>query len=382
MIEIENMAILIVDDVKSMRSIIKKTLRHLNIGRQIYFAENGKAGLTILKEKKVDLAIVDWKMPVMNGAEMLDAIRSDPRTRDMPVLMITAESERDVVYEIAEVEVDAYLLKPLTPVMLENKIKAVVHKANNPDEATLSVRKAKVFEESGKLDLAIECQANAVALKPKASRLKRNLGALYGKKGMAKKMEECLLEAAACNLQDAVTRHLLSQFYWERKNWGKAVRYACEVLKLTNHYNAHVLESAKQLLAAKQNPLAVTLFSRLIGKLEKQLPVKESILDLCMEYGEMNFAKTLLDRLIEEFPSQHSLLFKAGEVFEHLEEDDKALDYYLAADKNRVDPVQSKLRIARIYFKKEKVLQADEFITQVLRLDPDNEEAMELRRAI
>jgi len=382
MIEIENMAILIVDDIKSMRSIIKKTLRHLNIGREIYFAENGKSGLTILKEKKVDLAIVDWKMPVMNGADMLDAIRNDPRTRDMPVLMITAESERDVVYEVAEIEVDAYLLKPLTPVMLESKIKAVVQKANDPGEATLSVRRAKVFEESGKLDLAIECQAKAVALKPKASRLKRNLGTLYGKKGLMDKMEKCLLEAAACNLQDAVTRHLLSRFYWEKEDWGKAVRYTCEVLSLTNRYNDHAIRVGTRLLAIKQNNLAVTLFSKLIGKLEKQLPVKENILDLCMENGEMGFAKILLRRLLEEFPSQHGLLFKAGEVYEHLGDDDKALEYFLTADKNMINPIQSKLRIARLYFKKEKIIQADDFIIQVLRMEPENEEAIELRRAI
>ena len=44
MIDIENMAILVVDDIKSMRSIIKKTLRNLSIGREIYLAEDGKAG--------------------------------------------------------------------------------------------------------------------------------------------------------------------------------------------------------------------------------------------------------------------------------------------------------------------------------------------------
>ena len=254
-----------------------------------------RRGLKILKEKPVDLAIVDWKMPEMTGAEMLDVIRSDPKTRDIPVLMITAESERDVVYEVAEVEVDAYLLKPLTPVMLEDKIRAVVQKANNPDDATLSVRKAKVFEESGKLDLAIECQAKAAALKPKASRLMRNLGTLYGKKGMADKMEECLLEAASCNLQDAVTRHLLSKYYWDKKDWGKAVRYICEVLKLTNHYNDDAIEMGKHLLSIRQNNLAVALFTKLIDKLEKQLPLKESIVDLCIEKGELGFAKTLFE---------------------------------------------------------------------------------------
>lgn len=382
MINVENMAILIVDDIKSMRSIIKKTLRHLNIGREIYFAENGQEGLKILNEKRVDLAIVDWKMPVMNGAQMLEEIRGAKHFRDMPVLMITAESERDVVYEVAEIEVDAYLLKPLTPAMLEEKIRLVVQKNNHPDDATLYVRKARTFDESGKVDLAIECQSKAVSLRPNASRLKRNLGILYGRKGMAEEMERCLLEAAASNLQDAVTRHLLGRFYWQKKAWEKAVRYECEVLNLTNRYNDHAIKVGKKLLGLNQNKLAVTLLSRLIAKLDKHLPVKESILELCMEKGEMVFARALLKRLLNDFPSHHTLLFTAGQVHEHLGDNDKALEYFLAADKNLIKPVESKLKVARLYLKKDKVIQADDFIAQVLRIDPENAEAMALRRSI
>ena len=376
------MSILIVDDMKSMRSIIKKTLRHLNIGRNILFAENGAEGLKILRERHVDLAIVDWKMPVMNGAQMLDAIRNDENLRDMPVLMITAESERDIVYEVAEIEVDGYLLKPLTPVMLEKKINIAVERANSPDDATQLARKARDLGEAGKLEPAIRCQERAVALKPKASRLKRNLGLLYGKDGKVAAMEKSFLEAAAANLQDAVTRHLLSQFYWQKKDWHKSVRYACEVLRLTNRFNDDAIDRGQKLLSMKENDLAVTLFAKVTGKMEKNLPVKERIVDLCMEKGENRFARSLLDRLISEFPSSHGLLYKAGLVYEALGQVETALEYFLEADKNNVHPIQSKLKIARLYCLKNKVLQADEIITQVLRLEPENEEALELRRKI
>ncbi len=381
MIDLENLAILIVDDMKSMRSIIKKTLRNLSIGRYIYFAENGRDGMQCLHDKKVDLAIVDWKMPVMNGAQMLDAIRSDKQLRELPVLMVTAESERDIVYEVAEIEVDGYLLKPLTPAMLEEKIRQAMHRVNNPDEATLFVRKARALEEAGKLDMAIRCQERAVELRPKASRLKRNLGILYGKVGKMSTMEQCYLEAAASNLQDAVTRHLLSKFYWQKKDWSLSVRYECEVLSLTNRFNDYAIKEGKQLLALKQNDLAVLLFAKLIGKLEKNLPIKEEILDLCVESEEYKFAEKLLIRLLREFPSNHGLFFKAGLIYEALGDQDRALEYFLAADKNMVHPVKSKLKIARLYYMRNKVIQADDFLTAVLRMEPDNEEALELRRS-
>ena len=380
MIDIANMSVLIVDDLKSMRALLKKTLRHLKLGKDIYVAENGKDGLRVLHETHIDLAIVDWKMPVMNGTQMLDAIRAEPRLRDMPVLMVTAERERDVVYEVAEIEVDGFLLKPLTPNMLGEKIRDAVEKANDPDDATMLVRKARSLGEAGKLDMAIVCQKRAVALKPHASRLKRNLGMLYGKAGKMADMERCFLEAAAENLHDAVTRRMLSRFYWQKKAWNKAVRYSCEVLTLTNRFNEYALKEGLALLKMKQNELATTLFSKLVNKLNKHLGIKEQILDLCVENGENAYAKDLLEQLLKDFPGNHGLHFKAGQIYDVLGDSDKALEYFLGADKNGIEPIKTKLSLAHIYFSREKIIQADSFLAEVLRLDPENEDALELRR--
>ena len=382
MIDIENMSVLIVDDLKSMRALLKKTLRHLTIGKEIYVAENGKDGLRVLNEVNIDLAIVDWKMPVMNGAQMLDAIRAEPRFRDMPVLMVTAEREKDVVYEVAEVEVDGFLLKPLTPTMLEEKIHQAVEKANTPDDATLLVRKARSLDESDKLDMAIVCQERAVALKPHASRLKRNLGILYGKAGKMADMERCFLEAAAENLQDAVTRHLLSSLYWQKKEFKKAVKYSCEVLTLTNRFNGHALKEGQALLKMKENELAISLFSKLVYKLNKHLDIKEQIVDMCAKHGEKNYAKELLTQLLKDFPGNHGLQFKAGLIYDALGDTDKALDYLLEANKNGIEPIKTKLTIANIFISKEKIIQADDFLSEVLRIDPENKDALELRRSM
>ena len=109
---VEELSILVVDDMKSMRLTIRKMLKNLNIGAKLRFAENGKEGLTILRSAKFDLLIVDWNMPVMNGIAMLEEIRNDTLLRDISVIMVTVESERDIVAEVAESEIDGYLLKP------------------------------------------------------------------------------------------------------------------------------------------------------------------------------------------------------------------------------------------------------------------------------
>ena len=111
-IDLKDLSILVVDDMKSMRLTLRKMLQNLNVGTKLRFAENGKEGLEVLRSTKFDLVFIDWNMPVMNGVTMLEEIRNDVLLRDISVIMITAEAERDIVSEVAETEIDGYLLKP------------------------------------------------------------------------------------------------------------------------------------------------------------------------------------------------------------------------------------------------------------------------------
>ena len=382
MIDIDNLAILIVDDMRSMRSIVKKTLRNLNLGTAIYFAENGVEGLQCLQTTHVDLAIIDWKMPVMTGAQMLDAIRSDRQLRDLPVIMVTAESQKDIVLDVAEIEVEGYLLKPLTPALLDEKIRSVVDRANNPDDATRHVRKSRECQDAGNLELAIRHMAMAVKYKPNASRLVRNVGLLYLRTGNMAFAKKYLLKAAWVNPQDAITRHYLSQLYWKAQNFSKAVRFWCEVLFLTNKFDEEAIQVGEKLLKKNLNQDAIKLFSKLIGKIEKNLPLKERILDLCMDAGEMEFSNRLVSVFIKEFPSNRGLVYKAGQIQEALGNEDKALDYFLAADQYLDSPLEVKLKIARIYLLKEKVIKADNYLNRVLRIDPKNKKALVMRSSM
>ena len=213
MIDPETMSILVVDDMKSMRLTMRKMLQNLKIGKTLRFAENGKEGLESLHSARCDIAIIDWNMPVMNGIEMLEIIRNDKALRDLPVIMVTAEAERDIVSEVAETEIDGYLLKPLTLSSLDNKIKSVVEKANNPDPATKHRIKARDLEENGNYDEAIEQIRIALVHKPSASRLLRQLGLLHFNVGKPDIAEKCLLKAASVNRQDTMTRARLAEYY-------------------------------------------------------------------------------------------------------------------------------------------------------------------------
>lgn len=378
----ENLSILIVDDVKSMRSILRSMLKNLKIGGTLHMAENGAEGLKILNGNPVDLAIIDWRMPVMNGTQLLESIRKDPGLRDIPVLMVSGESEKDIVLEAAEIEVEGYLLKPLTPAVLEEKILAIVDQANHPDKATLHVREARKLEETGNVGMAIKHMACAVELKPGASRLLRKLALLYRENGDRAAMERYLTLAVSANQNDVVSRKVLGDYYWEAGKWESAAYYYCRVVSMTRKFSGQAIRLGAALLENNYSGHAKKLFSKIISKSPKNISLTKKIVDICIDRDEWEYARILLEKLIRMFPSNDGLIYQAGSVCEMLDRFDEALEYYLTVDKQGFSQIDVKLKIAKILIRKKKIIQADDYLNMVLKKDPQNTEALDLRRLV
>ncbi len=381
-IDLENMSILVVDDMKSMRLTIRKMLRNLNIGKKLLFAEDGQKGLEVLTEANINLAIIDWNMPVMNGIQLLSYIRKNKVLRDLPVIMLTAEAEKDIVYEAAETEIDAYLLKPLTLEALDNKIRTVVHRANHPSEANIHRSKARDFEEAGDFESAIQRIKLALNLKPSASRLLRELGLLYEKAGKSQIAVKCLQKAATVNPQDATTRYILGKMHRETGDLETAAKYYLEVMSLTSKYNDQAIDLGKSLFNKGLSNKAIDIFKKAISSAKKQVYTKELIADICIEHDEFVYSKILLDSIIKEVPSKYDTVYKAGVLYQTSGDSDKALGYFKTVDKHQSSRIDVKLQIAKIYFDKDKILLADDYLNTVLRKDPENREALEMRKSM
>ncbi len=382
MINIETMSILIVDDMKSMRLTIRKMLQNLKIGKNLRFAENGKEGLEILNNSNCDIAIIDWNMPVMNGVEMLERIRKDSAIRDIPVIMVTAESQRDIVSEVAETEIDAYLLKPLTLSALDEKIKAVVNKANNPEPVTIHRLKARELEEKEDFNGAIEEIKAALTYNPSASRLLRQMGILHFKIKKPAIAVRCLLKAASVNKQDVISRVHLADYYIKKNQLEKAGPYFLEILTLSTKYNDRALDYAEKLLIRGSRDLALNLFSKIIVRSKKQNSVREEVIDICLNRNELAYPLLLLKQNIKENPSNYDMIYKLGVVYLESDDIEKAMNNFIEVDRHVRGHIDAKLQIAKIFIAQGKVLQADNYLNQILRIEQKNEAALELRREI
>jgi len=121
----KDLTVLIVDDFLTMRRIVRKILRDLNF-EDIIEAEDGSAALDVLKRTRVDLIVSDWNMPRMTGLELLKEVRSTDSIKDIPFLMVTAESQKENIVEAVKARVSNYIVKPFTAAVLEEKLAKIL----------------------------------------------------------------------------------------------------------------------------------------------------------------------------------------------------------------------------------------------------------------
>lgn len=115
------MPILIVDDYPTMLQIIRRLLREAGFENVDAVSSGGEA-LRKLREREYGLVISDWHMKTMTGLSLLKEIRADERLKELPFIMITAESTPGLVTAAKDAGVSNYIVKPFTAATLRTRI--------------------------------------------------------------------------------------------------------------------------------------------------------------------------------------------------------------------------------------------------------------------
>jgi two-component system, chemotaxis family, chemotaxis protein CheY len=119
-----DMDVLIVDDASAMRRIVRRLLTELGF-KNLREAENGQVALEELKRKRADFVVSNWSMPVMNGIELLRAIRADENLNSIRVLIVTSEAKQQSILEVVQAGVSDYIVKPFNAATLQEKLNKI-----------------------------------------------------------------------------------------------------------------------------------------------------------------------------------------------------------------------------------------------------------------
>lgn len=179
--------ILLVDDFETIRKTIRKELV-LAGAAVVGEASNGEEALKLLRESRYDAVLSDWNMPKMSGLDLLIAIRSDSKLHNTPIMLVTAETSRDMVEQAVTHKVNDFLVKPFTLQLLmerlqrllngdfatEQEIRALIETPMSPEvlglaEEQIKLEKATVLvidDNSDNLDVIVGSLKDVCQVKP------------------------------------------------------------------------------------------------------------------------------------------------------------------------------------------------------------------------
>ncbi len=116
--------ILVVEDQQEVQSIISVKLERA--GFEVFHSYNGAEALSFLESSNVDLVVLDLMLPIVSGKEVLVSIRHHAKTRDIPVLVLTAKTLESDVVETMALGADDYIKKPFDPSDFITRVKKLI----------------------------------------------------------------------------------------------------------------------------------------------------------------------------------------------------------------------------------------------------------------
>ncbi len=121
----KDMSILVVDDFNTMRRIVRSLLKQLGFNN-VDEAVDGNDALSKISVKEYALVLSDWNMEPKSGIELLREVRQSEKHKDIPFILITAESKVENIVEAKKAGVNQYIVKPFNAKTLKEKLSTVI----------------------------------------------------------------------------------------------------------------------------------------------------------------------------------------------------------------------------------------------------------------
>ena len=370
--------VLIVDDQQRMRWTIKEMLRR--IGYQNFLeADDGDSAIEKLRYQDVDMVLSDWRMPRLNGVEVLKFLRDDDQLRGLPFIMITGEMNEAVVAEAGEYEVDAYLLKPFTLTTLEEKINEALEKRRSlsPIDAHLDLGRAHM--RAGKFDLALAEYQEALKINSKSPRTLLALGQAFEAQDNHERALECYLAAVKIQPKFLRAHEALARLYQRLDRKDEAARHLKQATAISPKNVERHFQLAQALMANGQNDEAVKVLKTVMKVAQDQSSeVARRVGEAMLTMGLNDEAEEAFRQALEVNPQDIHLFNRLGIAFRKQGKFREAVDNYRRALSIAPDNEVLYFNLSRAYIDAGDRKAALTALNKALKIKPGFEEAREL----
>ncbi|MFP4237099.1 MAG: response regulator [Desulfonatronovibrio sp.] len=287
-------SVLVVDDIGPSRQTVINVLRVLGY-RKILEAGNGHEALEYLNSKKdVGLVISDWKMPVMNGIELLDKIRSRNEWSNLPFLLVTSKGEVEDVALASDMGATGFMVKPLNIKAFQGKLNSLTR--NSPAAAL-----KKVLDQNKKAihnDNFGEAIRNLLLFLEDypefESRIHLEIGLLMEQEARWDDAEKMADKALKENPSLARACFLKARMQGMQDNWEKAVESIQKAIDISPKNVDYRLFKGEALLKLNKLVNARASYMTAVNTFPKDQKLKQIIWNTYLEHG-------LVDQVMNDF---------------------------------------------------------------------------------
>ncbi len=141
-----NALVLVVDDNEMNRDMLSRRLQRQQC--EVLVAEDGLVALEMVKQHAFDLVLLDIMMPNLSGYDVLERLKTDPTTQDLPVIMISAVDDLESVVRCIEMGAEDYLFKPFNPVLLKARVGACLSRRQLQKRSARNPKARQIAEQA------------------------------------------------------------------------------------------------------------------------------------------------------------------------------------------------------------------------------------------
>lgn len=291
---IKEKVILAVDDQVIIRKMMKNFLTGLGVSPlNIAEADDGDTALEIIEEIRgcVGVVLLDWSMPRLSGLEVLKKMKSEPGLRDIPVLMVTAETNEERITRAVEEGVDGYLIKPFTASDLEEKILNMF----DPPFYAKSMEEAERLIEKGENAPAVSLLEDVLEQKPDSAGARLLLGRAHRNMGDDETAGRYYREAAEKNPHYLKALNALAQFLLEKDERDEALRALVQADRISPLMADRKITIGRTYLEKGDQEKARHAFE---GAVALEPEKMDKVADVCLEHGEADLATEYITRSV------------------------------------------------------------------------------------
>jgi tetratricopeptide (TPR) repeat protein len=309
--KLQDLTFLIVDDMQNMRRTIRNMLVRMGIQKRMLEADDGDSAWEKLQHNPIDFVICDWNMPRMKGIELLRRMREMEQFAEVPFLMLTAEIEERTIAQAAEIEIDAYIIKPFVLKTLIEKIEEALRRRNQPSEGEILFKTGSEYLKEGRLAEALETLEKVRQISPHTPKVYVTLGDVYFTTQDIAKAKEMYEKAVSLSEQHTRALDRLAKVYGMEGRAEEEVKLLKKAVQISPDMPARQLHLGKALMSVGQKEEARQA-------LETSLKQDPENVELAREAGEIFLAADMNDHASRAFKKAISLMPKEIETYNRL----------------------------------------------------------------